>query len=407
PVTVLLALTGLGLPAAIVEIAAVAGLGAAGVLALLEVRSARRHARLKAVTAALNRYGPRFAILFSGKPEAAYQIAMWLPYLERAGERYVLIVRERSFVPTARTLSGSPVVYAGSVESLERLLVPGIGAVFYVNNEMKNVQGVRIAGPTHVHLGHGDSDKPPSYSPTTAMFDEIFVAGRAGVDRFAAHGVLVPEQKFRVVGRPQAERVAAARQPMPDPPTVLYAPTWRGGLVDMGFGSLRMGGAIVAALLRRGATVIFRPHPYSYRDAESRVLIQAIDEQLARGAGHLGSQASAQLDIVDCFNRADALVTDVSSVASDFLRSGKPFAITDTGVATVPLAEAFPLAAAGYPIRPDDDLDEAVRPMFEDDPLAAERDRMRRYYLGDLPDDGYADVFVGAVRDAIARGTRA
>lgn len=405
--TVLLGLTGLGVPALVFELGTLVGVAIAGVLSLRALWAARRQERVAAIVAASGPYAPRFAIVFSGRPEAGYQIAMWLPYLERTGDPYVLIVRERNFVPVALGLTTAPVIYVGRPEILDRLLVPPIGAAFYVNNESKNAQAVRFRGPTHVHLGHGDSEKPPSYQPTTAMFDEIFVAGQAGIDRFAAHGVPVPIEKFRIVGRPQLERVEPARNPVPSLPTVLYAPTWRGGVADMSFGSLRYGAAIVSALLRREVVVAFRPHPYSARDAESRVFTQQIDALLAAaGEQHLTSGRTSRLDILDCLNAADALVTDVSSVASDFLHSGKPFAITNTGVVDGPLHETYPIARAAYVLEPDGDLDEVFAQMLDGDPLAEERQLMRRYYLGDAVSDP-AETFVQAVRAAIERGAGA
>lgn len=403
---VLLGLVGLGLPPVVFELATLVGVPVAGVWSLRALSDARRQARVRAIEAALVPYAPRFAILFSGRQEAGYQISMWLPYLERLGLPYVLIVREPDFVPVALGLTTAPVLHVGRPEILDRLLVPEMGAVFYVNNEAKNAQAVRFRGPTHVHLGHGDSEKPPSYQPTTAMFDEIFVAGQAGIDRYGAHGVPVPAEKFRIVGRPQLERIEPPRDPRPLPPTVLYAPTWRGGVADMSFGSLRHGAAIVSALLRLGVTVAFRPHPYSARDAESRVFIQQIDALLAVEPRHLTSVRASASDIIDSLNAADALVTDMSSVASDFLYSGKPFAITDMGVADGPLADTFPIARAAYVLDPEGDLDGVLSQMLGADPLAGERQRMRHYYLGDDVADP-AEPFIAAVRAAIERGTRA
>ncbi len=55
----------------------------------------------------------------------------------------------------------------------------------------------------------------------------IFVAGPAGAQRYADHGVLIPAEKFQVIDGPQLvgalERATGASRPA----TVLYAPTWR------------------------------------------------------------------------------------------------------------------------------------------------------------------------------------
>jgi hypothetical protein len=62
---------------------------------------------------------------------------------------------------------------------------------------------VRFQHLTHIYIGHGDSEKPPSYNPTHALYDQIYVAGPAATRRYAAHGVAIAPEKFRVVGRPQ------------------------------------------------------------------------------------------------------------------------------------------------------------------------------------------------------------
>lgn len=379
--------------------------GIAALIAAWDLLQWRRGALPKAVRAALIAYKPRFYIYFSGKAAGLYQIAMWLPYLERTGERYGIVVRDQPFLEPASRLTESPVIYVRALEALEKVMVDSIGAVFYVNNETKNVNGVRFSGMRHVHLGHGDSDKPASYNATTAMFDRIFVAGQAGVDRYAAHGITIPREKFVIVGRPQVELLTVRQKGdhRPARATVLYAPTWRGGLADMGFGSLAIGPRIVAALLEHGCRVVFRPHPYSSRDAESRVLIGRIDAMLAEDprGDHLGSAAASALTIFECMNLSDAMVSDVSSVASDYLYTGKPFAITDMHVESGPLAEAYPVVRAAYVLDRDADPEPTLVEMLTGDPLAAVRDRMRTYYLGDFPTQGYADVFVNAVRDAI------
>ena len=98
------------------------------------------------------------------------------------------------------------------------------------------------------------------------MYDQIFAAGPAATRRYAAHGVRIPSEKFTIVGRPQVEHVKQSTTRIADvpEPTVLYAPTWRGHVEETMLYSLPTGERIVSALLARGATVIFRPHPFSY-----------------------------------------------------------------------------------------------------------------------------------------------
>ena len=83
-------------------------------------------------------------------------------------------------------------------------------------------------GLTHIYLGHGDSDKEISAHPAT--HEKIFVAGQAAIDRYSAHNVVIPAEKFYIVGRPQLDGVlSGVRERGADEPlTVLYAPTWLG-----------------------------------------------------------------------------------------------------------------------------------------------------------------------------------
>jgi hypothetical protein len=87
-----------------------------------------------------------------------------------------------------------------------------------------------------------------------------------------------------------------------------------------------------------------------------------------------------------CFNRADLLVSDVSSVVSDFLASGKPYAVANTsGLAEEAFREAFPTVRAATVLAPDaagvPELLAAVRDP-EKDELAEERAALKRHLLG-------------------------
>jgi CDP-glycerol glycerophosphotransferase (TagB/SpsB family) len=101
-------------------------------------------------------------------------------------------------------------------------------------------------------------------------------------------------------------------------------------------------------------------------------------------------------------NLSTALVSDVSSVVSDYLYTNKPFAITDLRQTDGPLPETFPIAAAAYLLRKDADPKPVLRKMLTADDLADARAKLRAYYLGDFPAQNYADAFVAAAKAAMA-----
>src|SRR5215216_5256598 len=240
------------------------------------VRASRRFA--KQIGRAVADYAPEFVVYTAWPEDGSYQVMMWLPYLKRAGRRFLVITRHALPSQDLTELTDMPVVEARRISDLEALLQPSVEAAFYVNASSGNGYLVRFQHLTHVFLGHGDSDKPTSYNPTHAMFDQIFAAGPAATRRYAAHGVRIPAEKFTIVGRPQVENVKLSTTPIADvpEPTVLYAPTWRGHVEETMLYSLPSGERIVSAMLARGATVIFRPHPFSYDFVEDAAVVERI-----------------------------------------------------------------------------------------------------------------------------------
>jgi CDP-glycerol glycerophosphotransferase (TagB/SpsB family) len=365
---------------------------------------ARRLRRL--VPRAVAAYAPEFVVYTSRPDDASYQVMMWLPYLQRAGLRFIIVARNAIPAAALAELTDVPVVEARGIADVDALVVPSLKAAFYVNASSGNGALVRFQHLTHIYLGHGDSDKPPSYNPTHAMYDQIFAAGPAATRRYAAHGVRIPPEKFTIVGRPQVENVKQSTTRITDvpEPTVLYAPTWRGHVEETMLYSLPAGERIVSALLARGATVIFRPHPFSYdfpEDAAAIVRIQSLLEADRRktGRAHLwGAAAEKDRSILDCINDSDAMVSDVSSVVSDYLFSGKPFAMIAVPAEPAAFVVEYPVARASYVVRADlADLETQLEKMLGADPMAAQRADTRADYLGDFPADNYASAFVEAV----------
>jgi hypothetical protein len=378
--------------------------------------AARRDHRQVAprLRAALEAYDAPVMVYLSGPGGTQYQLQVWLAELEQLaaeGTRLVVVVRERALAEAVAGMTTLPVVGAPEISDLDQLQVPCFRVCLYVNNGAKNGHNVRYRDLTHVQLLHGDSDKPSSYNPVTAMFDRIFVAGQAGIDRYGAHGVQIPREKFVIVGRPQVAGIEQSGSRAGGPRTVLYGPTWAGFNQDNSFGSLAWGEEIVRGLLAHGWRVVFRPHPYSLREPREAAHVTAIEAILAAdaqstGREHVfGRKASAELTLVDCFNLSDALVSDVSSVPADYLFSGKPFVITQ--VDETPLEDfltEFPLGRAAYVarLREPGSLAGAVDGL-DADTLADVREQTRRYYLGDIPRETYARTFRDAVRAEVAQ----
>ncbi|MFY1576522.1 CDP-glycerol glycerophosphotransferase family protein [Verrucosispora sp. WMMD703] len=358
------------------------------------------------LTKALTAYEPAFVVHWTAPAGTAYQVAMWLPYLERLGRKFFVLVRGEANFNEVAALTKAPVVLRTALEDMDSVVTPSMRAAFYVNTATKNNHLLRYTNLTHIQLNHGDSDKVPSHNPVFRMYDKNFVAGQAAIDRFAANGVKMPIEMFSVVGRPQVENVAVAAKPIASiaNPRVLYAPTWAGFYADSNYSSLHVGYDIVKALVERGCSIVFRPHPYSNRNPAlgrecERIQALLAEDRKANGRPHVfGKQAEVKMSVMDCFNASDAMVSDVSSVVADYLYSEKPFAMVAVSTPADTFTDEFPLGRASYVIDAHGGrvkgLDAILDDLLGADPLASTRQDIKKYYLGDIPPERYAQHFL-------------
>ncbi|MDT0447121.1 hypothetical protein [Streptomyces johnsoniae] len=93
--------------------------------------------------------------------------------------------------------------------------------------------------------------------------------------------------------------------------------------------------------------------------------------------------------LFDCFNESDALVSDISSVVSDFIASGKPYAVTDSAALGAEEFRRQNTAVRAAVILDNDaaGLDELLQAVHapDTDPLTAARGELKHYLLG--PDE--------------------
>lgn len=360
---------------------------------------------------ALVAYGPEIGMAYAGRSGGPWQLMMWEPYILRSGLRAVII--NRNLTHYQMIIDGSdltsPFIQLGSKDRRDaaELMVPSLKTLYYVQNARSNSIFMRHKHVTHVWLNHGDSDKPANFNPRHADYDKLVVCGQAGIDRYERHGIHVDAEKFEIVGRPQARQIETAAGPIADvkQPVVLYAPTWQGVDDSVNFSSLEQGAEIVRQLTARGATVIFRPHPLSKRWKKRRAHVNAVidvlkADQAASGREHIfGPRATDEWSVADCANHCDALISDVSSVVSDFLQSEKPYAMMSMRASIEDFRKEYAIAETGYVVLGDlSNLGQTLDDMLGPDPLAAQRRERKRYVLGEFVGEESAEAFAELVR---------
>ncbi|MFG2457964.1 hypothetical protein ACGFWE_12965 [Streptomyces sp. NPDC048523] len=425
----------------------------------------------------LRDYKPETVLYFSGSKDSVYQVNMWLETMEQLDSRPLIILRERVILQNLAPTTVPVICVPGGVH-LMNMDLSTVRVALYAANVGKNIHLLRVPTMKHVFIGHGDSDKLASVNPFSKAYDEVWVAGRAGRDRYAIADVGVRDEDIVEVGRPQLAPIQK-RQGTPGPrggaadgycPTVLYAPTWEGWDGDPGNTSLMLAGEnIVRKLLKADppVRVLYKPHPFTgtvlpkaaaAHEKVTALIVQAAAEratdprfptdaaalaaataELARiearlavlvgSGGEKGDEAEASRDgvvdvakyeeiarlrgewndvywrsfpqwqhrvvtgaeprLYDCFNVSDAMVSDISSVVSDFIASGKPYAVTDSAELGIEEFKRQNTAVRAATILSNQatelgELLDAVRDPAAD-PLAEDRVELKQYLLG--PDE--------------------
>ncbi|MER5455125.1 CDP-glycerol glycerophosphotransferase family protein [Micromonospora sp. NPDC002389] len=366
----------------------------------LRGRGAGQSSPLPAVQQWLNSYRPEVALYFAGPAKDVYQANMWLAPIEAVGRHAVVLMRNRdAFLELADTRL--PVVFVPAAPDFMNLDKSSIQVTLYAANVGPNIHMLREPGMKHVFVGHGDSDKAASVNPYSKVYDEVWVAGLAGRERYARAGVGVLDADIVEIGRPQLAGVHTFGSESVDRPfTVLYAPTWEGWLDDDPYHTslMLMGERIVAALLatRPAVRLIYKPHPLTgTRSKQAKAVHQRIVERI-RAAG--GDVDAAGLDgpahrvvtgrvpaLFDCFNETDLLISDVSSVVSDFVQSQRPYVVANpAGLPEDEFRRTFPTSRAAYLLAADcGELEKIVAvTRAGDDPMTEARRELKTYLLG-------------------------
>ena len=273
------------------------------------------------------------AVFFAGGPVEFYQLEHWLPVLEHVADRvpFVVVCTSADGARLAMRSTQLPVRLAKGSPDLERLVTQeGVRGVLYVNHLERNFRMLRFPQPVHIYLGHGESDKNSSISNQNKAYDYSFVAGAAGRERLArALRGYAAERRAPMVGRPQLDHPPAGAPDWPrdDRVRVLYAPTWEGDRAAMEYSSVVSHGApLVRSLLAApDVRVIYRPHPRTGKTSPEHRRADAEIRRLLRGTDALVDTGPYGWQL----GFADVCITDVSSVAYDWLATGRPLLVTE------------------------------------------------------------------------------
>jgi hypothetical protein len=233
-------------------------------------------------------------------------------------------------------------------------------AVFYSElferPRLRAMLGGRRESPRVVYVPHGFSEKRQDWARTTAFQDVAVLHGQHAFDQLAAMGVAGYLNHFALSGnvrrayyrrheahfRTQAEGLGLGD----DRPgrTLLYAPTWEDAI---GSSSFFAAFASFAKQLPAGWRLVAKLHPHAERHAS------AINELERTCAGRDVRVVRGSPLTYPLLDLADAYVGDMSSLAYDYLESGRPMFFTNPTAGSSGDAAGSRLFACGTVIEPE------------------------------------------------------
>ena len=182
-------------------------------------------------------------VIYYGEGSALNHFHMWNPvFTEHLAGKFVSIFRwSASWWPVCN----EPNVYAiSSMNQIEPLFdrMPNLKAVFYPANNGVNLQAIRCTDYSHIFLGHGDSNKASSASKIFRLYDEVWVAGQAHIDRFKTITGDYSSIKFKIIGQPWMREWLNERpnHSLMERDSWAYVPTWKGYYQKTNYSSLEM-----------------------------------------------------------------------------------------------------------------------------------------------------------------------
>lgn len=361
-------------------------------------------------------YRPEVLVHLSGPEGAGYQINTWIESLESLEQNVLIVLRDHKLF-TKLGPTTIPTIELRDGGELMMLDLAPVKVALFPSNTGNNIHILRLPNVMSSFIGHGDSDKSASNNPFSRAYDELWVAGEAGADRYRKSNLGIHEDQFRFVGRPQVHPIGRApRLGDQEIPTILYAPTWEGVNRAQEYSSVSaVGATIVQKLIEADppVRVVYKPHPFTgqrdakYRAVHARIVRLIANANLANGTGHrVIGRGPNEPTINDCFNEASALISDISSVVSDFLASEKPYAVFNhTGSTEADFVTEFPSTGAATIIHRDGTgIEEFIRVVTGEsqDSKAEARSALATYLLG-TPDQRTLAAFQTSVSAFIAR----
>lgn len=256
------------------------------------------------------------------------QLLPWIPIFTQANKDFLVIVRNEPIYKWMK--SKFPWVYtayaksASDIESIIKLL-PSLKYVFYPSSTGNNIHLVRFNHLNHVFIGHGDSDKQSSAHKALRIYDEIWTAGQAHIDRFKNMNFDTAHLKFLKVGRPNLSNILKHSETKFPFHKVLYLPTWEGVIEDTNYSSTHHSGSILQEVFFKfNIDIDVKYHPFTGNRNKALQNINNNTQNMIIEDALSSVIISKDINISNILQNYNIFICDISGVITECLAANCP-----------------------------------------------------------------------------------
>ncbi|WP_222985464.1 CDP-glycerol glycerophosphotransferase family protein [Psittacicella gerlachiana] len=298
------------------------------------VKTAKPKSKTKATTLEMHNFNPFISYthaVHTGESIKAgpNQVALWIPYLCKAKINFFILVRNKEmFNWLKENYPYLHVVFCKRIDDIEQVVekISSLKYILYPSNTANLIHTLRYTQFEHIFIGHGDSDKTSSAHKFFRVYDQIWVAGQAHIDRFANAGFTISTD-FVKVGRPSLKAVIEQTKTnwQERKPSVLYLPTWEGVFEETNYSSVKHATKILSFIAEKfKLPVNAKFHPMTgNRDK----LLLNIEEQISQSLDEKGVEhkvVNKLQPLNEVLVESNIFLCDISGVVSDCIAANGP-----------------------------------------------------------------------------------
>lgn len=316
------------------------------------------------------------------------QLLPWIPIFTQANRDFLVIVRNEPIYKWMKsTFPWVYTAYAKSASDVEEIikLLPTLEYVFYPSSTGNNIHLVRFNHLNHVFIGHGDSDKQSSAHKALRIYDEIWTAGQAHIDRFKNMNFNTSHLNFLKVGRPNLSHILKNSEKKLPFHKVLYLPTWEGVIEDTNYSSTHHSGSILQEVFAEfNISIDVKYHPFTGNRNQNLKSINKKTQDMILEDNLASTVISKDINVGNIIQNYNLFICDISGVVTECLAADCPIFVYIPKDRQVIMAESdMTYSDYCYTYSSLEELVEKLKTVLNgNDYLAEKRHKAINYFLG-------------------------